>query len=401
MPRSEPRSPTLDAGAAFWKVALALFVTMLGTTLPTPLYLLYQQRFGFSTATITVIFAAYAVGVLAALVLFGRASDAIGRRRTLLPGLACAILSALVFLGAQDLGWLIAGRVLSGLSAGIFTGTATATLVDLAGDGRSERATLVATVANMGGLGMGPPLAGLLAKLAPAPLQLPFAVHLGLLAVAAAGVWRMPEPVATAAWVRFHVLRPRVPTTMRGTFVRAAIAGFAGFAVLGLSTALAPAILRRVLALPDPALAGAAVGTLFAASALGQITLVRPLGRAALPVGCAVLAAGTALLAAGLAVGSLALLGGAAILAGLGQGVSFRAGLGAINAEAPIARRAEVASSFFFVAYVAISIPVIGVGLAADRWGLRAAGVGFSLGVAALAASALLALVRSRRATMS
>nr|WP_240982145.1 MFS transporter [Streptomyces sp. S3(2020)] len=378
-------------------VALAFAVTMLGTTLPTPLYAFYQHRLGFSSLMGTVIFAAYAVGVLAALVLFGRVSDAIGRRLTLLPGLAFAVLSAGVFLVADNLPLLLVGRVLSGLSAGIFTGTATATLADLAKDGASERATLVATVANMGGLGAGPLLAGLLAQLAPAPVKLPFIVHLAMLALVAVGVWLMPEPVAVTVRPRWRIARPSVPEPMRGTFMPAATAGFAGFAVMGLFTAVAPSFLGRLLGLSSPALAGAVVCTLFAASALGQITLVPRLGRAALPAGCAVLIVGMALLATGLAAESLVLLLAAAVVAGLGQGVTFRAGLAAINAEAPSGQSAEVASTFFFVLYVAISLPVIGEGLAAQAVGLRTAGIGFSLAVALLAASVLAALLRAGR----
>jgi MFS family permease len=120
------------AAAAF---ALAVAVAMLGTTLPTPLYGLYRQQFGFSELMITVIFATYAAGVIASLLLFGRLSDQIGRRRVLLPGLVLSALSAVCFLTASGLPLLLTGRVLSGLSAGIFTGTATATLIDLAPGG--------------------------------------------------------------------------------------------------------------------------------------------------------------------------------------------------------------------------------------------------------------------------
>ncbi|MGH3322894.1 MAG: MFS transporter, partial [Streptomyces sp.] len=254
---------TVSPAAAFWLVALAFAVTMVGTTLPTPLYVLYQGQLHFSTLMITVIFAAYAVGVLAALLVFGRLSDEIGRRRALLPGLACAALSAVVFLFAHGLALLFVGRVLSGLSAGIFTGTATAALVDLAGRRATERASLVATAVNMGGLGSGPLLAGVLAQLAPAPLRLPYAVHLGMLAVATVGVWFMPEPVAVEAGRRppLRVTRPTVPAPMRGTFVRAAIAGFAGFAVLGLFTAVSPSFLGKVLGMHSLALSGGVVFT--------------------------------------------------------------------------------------------------------------------------------------------
>ncbi|MGH3764566.1 MAG: hypothetical protein ACRDTX_05370 [Pseudonocardiaceae bacterium] len=53
----------MGRSTAFALVAYAFAVTMLGTTLPTPLYPIYQQRIGFSGFVVTVIYAVYAVGV--------------------------------------------------------------------------------------------------------------------------------------------------------------------------------------------------------------------------------------------------------------------------------------------------------------------------------------------------
>ncbi|REH46241.1 putative MFS family arabinose efflux permease [Kutzneria buriramensis] len=378
--------PVTSRRTAFRIVAAAFAVTMSGTTMPTPLYPLYQRAMGFSTLTTTVVFAAYAVGVLTALLLVGRASDVIGRRRTLLPGLACAASSAILFLVADDVGTLIAARLLSGLSAGIFTGTATATLVDF--DDDRGRATLVAAVANMGGLGAGPLVSGLLAQYAPAPLCLPFLVHLLLVVAVGWGIRAIPEPVTARSPRELRIARLSVPTAMRATFVGAAVAGFASFAVLGLFTAVTPLFLRTLLAVPDPAPAGLLVCWLLVASTFGQAVLVPRLRERALPVGSGTLALGALVLAGALAVGSLTLLLVATTLAGLGQGTTFRATLALLTAASPPDRRAEIASSFFVVAYVAISAPVVGEGLAAQLVGLRTAGVGFGAAVAVLAAVA-------------
>lgn len=403
---SEPESsnpatgerPTVPRLVGFWLVAAAFTVTMLGTTLPAPLYVIYQRELDFSTLMVTVVFATYAGGVLAALLLAGHVSDEVGRRRTLLPGLALSMLSAVVFIAAHDLELLFLGRLLSGLSAGLFTGTATAALVDLADGRNTGRGSLVATVVQMGGLGSGPLLAGVLAEFAPAPLRLPYAVHLALLLLVTAGLWFMPEPVAGAVRrPRMRVTKPAVPQGMRGTFVRAAVAGFAGFAVLGLFTAVSPSFLRE-LGMDSFALAGGVTFAVFAASAVGQIVLVPRFGDASLPSGCAGLAAGMCMMTAGFAAESFELLVCGGVIAGVGQGMSFRAGLAAVNAEAPVGRRANVASTYFVVLYVALSLPVIGVGLAADLVGLRTAGIVFSLVVAALAGSALAALLRAGRA---
>jgi predicted MFS family arabinose efflux permease len=381
----------------FGAVAYAFLITMASTTLPTPLYVLYRTRFGFSELMVTVIFATYAVGVIAALLLFGRLSDEVGRRRTLVPGILLSALSALAFLLAHGLVPLLVGRALSGLSAGIFTGTATAALIDLAPPHGQARATLVATMVNMGGLGLGPLLSGLLVQWAGLALRLTFWVDLALLVPALVAVLLIPEPPAGQRRWRVRPQALSVPREVRPVFVRAALAGFAGFAVLGMFTAVSPAFLAGLLHERSHALLGVVVCVVFLASMAGQLALNRVPGASALSIGSGVLVVGALLIALSLAVSSLLVLVLGGVVAGFGQGLSFRAGLTALNADAPADHRAEVASSFFVVAYVALSIPVIGVGLLAEAAGLRTAGLVFTIAVAALAAVVLVMVRRESR----
>ena len=137
---------------------------------------------------------------------------------------------------------------------------------------------------------------------------------------------------------------------------------------------------------------------LFAASAVAQILGSRMDPNRAVAIGCGVLVAGMAVLAAALYFSSLVGLIGAAVVSGAGQGVSFSRGLAAISERTPADRRAEVSSTYFVIGYVAISLPVIGVGLAAEAWGLRTAGVSFAVAVGVLAMACLAAiLVRETR----
>jgi MFS family permease len=373
---------------------------MLGATMPTPLYPIYEQELGFGGVMVTLIFAAYAVGVVAALLLFGRLSDQIGRRKVLLPGLALAAISSAVFLVPGDVGTLFAGRVLSGLSAGIFTGTATATIVELAPEGRQQRYSLLAAVVNMLGLGLGPVLAGALAQYAPAPLVLSYVVHIVLVLVVGAFLYAIAEPGGTSdGAVSFRPQRVSVPPEVRGVFVRAAIAGFAGFAVLGLFTAVSPTFVGQLLHISNHLVTGLVVFCLLGPSALGQIASSRLGERPALLVGCAALVVGVLLVGLSVATASLSVLIAGAAVAGVGQGMSFRAGLGAVSAGSPPERRSEVASSFFLVLYVAISLPVIGEGIASAAFGLVAAAVTFSVIVAVLAAIAFVSLLRRPEAS--
>lgn len=386
--------PPPTAARGFWLVSYGVVVTMMGTTLPTPLYPIYQQRLGFTQLTITVIFAVYAIGVLAGLLLFGKLSDDLGRRAVLLPGLGLGVLSAVMFLVWPTLTGLLVGRVLSGLSAGIVIGTATAALVDLASPERRGFATRVAVVVNLGGLGAGALLAGLLAGFAPDALQLPYAVNVIMLIIAGAGLLWVPETVAGQGGWRVTVQRLGVPASVREVFIPAATGGFCGFAVSGLFGAVSPDLLVSVLHMTSHAIAGSIVALVFATSAAGQVVVGRLPDRRALPLGCAALAAGVALVGVAVGEASLAALLAAAAVGGIGQGLTIGAGLVALNARTPTGRRSEVASSFFFVIYLGLVVPVVGVGVVTHEVGLRKAGVAFSavIGVIVLAVLASLLL---------
>jgi len=384
----------VSRNAGFVLVAYAFFVTMIGTTLPTPLYPLFEERYSFGELTVTVIFAVYAFGVIAGLLLFGNLSDEIGRKPVLLLGLAFSAASAFLFVFAGSLAPIYAGRVVSGLSAGIFTGTATAMLVDLAPGGRRRLASLVAVVVNLGGLGVGTLLSGLLADYCESPLRLPFIVDLGLLVPAFLGLLVTPETVERQAF-RLRLQRLRVPSEVRAVFIRGAAAGFGSFAVAGVFSSVAPVFLGQILGQTSHALAGALVFILFSSSIVGQLGLRRLSDRRALEIGCVLLAGGVGLLALALGIESLAALIASAIVVGLGQGLVIGAGLAAINQRAPVEHRAETASSFFVVLYVGLSVPVIGVGVAANSWTLRGAGIAFCAAVAALVLAVLASLARS------
>ena len=391
------RVSTRRRSFAFAALAYAFAAVMVGTTLPTPLYALYAEQMHFSVVTTTVIFAVYALGVLGALVLFGRWSDAVGRRPVLLAGLVFSIASAVVFLTADSVALLLVGRLLSGLSAGLFTGTATAAVVEALPETQRERASMVATIANIGGLGIGPVLAGVLAQYVPHPLTLPFAVHIGLAALAVVAVLIAPETSARTG--RIGLQRLAVPAEVRAVFITAATAAFAGFAVTGLFAAIAPSFVADVVGIANHAVAGAIAGSIFLASAVAQLAGRRIVPATAVAAGCAILVAGMVILAVALTFSSLAGIIVAALVAGTGQGISFSRGLAAVVEQVPAAQRGEISSTYFVVAYVAISVPVVGVGLAAQAWGLRTAGVSFAAAVAVLALGCLAAiLIQARRA---
>ena len=259
------------------------------------------------------------------LLVTGRLSDHIGRKPPLAVGLVIAIVAMALFILAQGLGLLLAGRLLIGLTAGLYTGTATAWLVDL--DDDRARATKLAIGANLGGLALGPALAGVLAQFAPAPLRTVYVVELVLMAAGLAGLWYLPETVRRRRF-RLDFAGVVPPPEVRAVFLPAATAGVAAFGVSGVFGSVGPAMLGQVLSITAPTASGALVATLFVMSVVGQVLARRFAPAVALPAGCVALAAGLGLLGLALALETIVALVASAVVAGLAQGVIVGAGLG-------------------------------------------------------------------------
>jgi MFS family permease len=384
----------LSRPVAFWLIAYAFAVTMLGTTLPTPLYVIYQAQWHFSTSLITLIFASYAVAVLAALLLAGRSSDQVGRRPVLAAAICLSIVSAVTFILAPGVGWLFLGRVLSGLSAGLMTGTATAALTETARPGSGRRASLVSSAANLGGLALGPLLAGLLAQWAPEPTVLPFVVQLGLVAVAGLGLLVVPETVSgrSALSLRFHGFG--IPEIGRAEFLAAGLAGFAAFSLLGLFSALVPTFLVGVLHDTSHAVAGAVVFLVFAVGACTQLAGSRLPSRPVILAGLVVFLAALALIVAGLSAASMPLFLAGAVVSGVAIGTVFMGSLATANRLAPAETRGQVISTYFVFAYVGLTVPVIAVGFGAQAFGDFRATLTCAIALAVIAVASMATIRR-------
>jgi MFS family permease len=391
------RVPAAPRQVAFWLLALVLTVTMLGTTLPTPLYVIYQSRWHFSAAVVTVTFAVYAAAVIATLLLAGRSSDQAGRRPVMAAALGASALSTVVFILAPDVGALIAARIVSGLSAGLMTGTATATLTELIPATARRRASLVATAANMAGLGLGPLIAGLFAQYAPHPTTLVFEVYLAVLAAAAVVLLLVPEtvPVRTRPALRFAGLG--IPEQGRGEFIAAGLAGFAAFALLGLFSSLVPGFIAGQLHQGSHAVQGAIVFLLLAVGSITQVALSRFSSQRVVLAGLSLFLGALALIVAALASSGMTLFLVGTVAGGVAVGAIFLGSLATANRLAPAERRGHVISAFFVACYAGLIIPVVGVGVLSEFTGTFPAVLTFAILLAVLCLFSISRLARVAR----
>ncbi|MGW1887132.1 MFS transporter [Streptomyces sp. NPDC001970] len=373
----------------FWLVAAAFTLTMAFSTVPTPLYPLYQRADGFGPFVVTVIFATYAVGVLTALFLAGHLSDWYGRRAVLLPAMVLSIASAVVFASWSSVPALLVARLLSGLSVGLVTATATAYLGDLHRQARPDaspiRANAVATAANLGGLGLGTLVSGFLAEHTAAPLHTLYLIFLGLLVLGVPAVMLAPETVQRPEpRPRYRPQRVSVPDRARPAFFAAAGAALIIFAVFGLFTSLAPVVLED-LHVASPTVTGLAAFLVFGSAALAQILLAHLSTRAQLVAGLGLLAFGMVVLTAAVWIGELSLFLIGGVVCGAAAGTAFKGSVSRVLSLAPPERRGETLTGLFLAAYLGLSVPVLGLGLAAQTLPVRDAVLVFAALVAVLA----------------
>ena len=359
----------LRHGAGFWVIAAAFLTVMAFSTVPTPLYALYQQRDGFATFLITVIFAAYGVGVMASLYFAGHVSDWLGRRRIILIAVLVEIVAAVVFLLWPDVPGLIVARFVNGVGVGMLTATATAHLSELRAAARPDEGPstsgTVSSFVNIGGLALGALVSGVLAQFVVAPLVVPYALFLVLLVAAAVAVWFVPETVERLEErPAYRPQRVSLPAASRSTFFAAAAGAFSAFAIFGLFTSLAPTFLASTLHEPSRLVAGAVTFVVFAAAAISQVLTARLSQARQLTLAVALMASGLIAMAAGVLVASLPLFVVAGIGAGAGVGILFRASIGVAASLASGPSRGEILAALFLVAYAGMSIPVLLIGLA-------------------------------------
>ena len=334
------RNPT-SAGhhrIALIAVAAELGIMFIGAILPTPLYPLYRQAFGFSGVTLTLIYATYVLGNLTALLFFGRLADQIGRRPASLPAVAVGIASAVIFAAAQSTGWLFVARGLSGFSTGLASGAATAWIAELFAGRDKSRAARIASAANFFGCAAGPLIGGLFAQFAVAPLRLGYLAYLVLLGGAAGAILLPRETVMQPKPLRDIDLRPRigVPPGIRLQFLSPAVTGFATFSLIGFYSALIPSLLGETLHQSAPLIAGGVVCELFLVAAVAILMSGKFASQTATLAALLLLPPSVWILVGAEVAQSLALLVFAAAVGGLAGGLGYR---GSLEVQPHCARR--------------------------------------------------------------
>jgi MFS family permease len=396
-----PPSRRLPRAPAFWSVAVLLVLMLAASGVPSPLYRVYQEEFGFGPGLLTTVFGIYAFALLASLLVVGGLSDHVGRRPVLLGAFLLEAVAMALFLAADGVGWLLAARVVQGLATGALTSTLGASLLDLQRSDRPMGAFINSASPGLG-LSIGAAGAGLLVQSVAAPDTWVFGVLTVVFVLAALGAVLLPEssprlPGAVAS------LRPRVhvPAAHRRAFVAALPLLVACWALGGLYASLGPSLVADVFGIDNHLVGGLLILALNGTGIAGSLALRTSAPERAMLVGALVFTVGVVGTLGALATTSAPLLFGAAVVTGFGFGAAFLGAVATITAGVEPGHRAGLLAAVFVVGYLAFSLPSIAAGIVSGHIGLTRTTEVYGAAVVVLALLAVTALLRARRAAGS
>lgn len=391
-----PSAESYRSARAF--CALAIFVALLGSTIPSALYPLYVEHWSVGQGVVTVIFATYTAGALISLRLGGYLGVRLSEPRKLLaPAVAVSGLGALIMAFAPGIAYLFVGRFLAGLGTGAITGVATAAIYDLQSDGRRDHATAVATIAFTAGAAIGPIVSSLAIALGFAPeivAYLPIVV-LSLLTVAGLTLSRWP-----ARTIRSKARSSKDSTqptggSIPGTFLVSVTVLSVTWMVGSTLMAVGSATFLTTFNLHSLALAGLLPAAFQLSGGTGQYLFARMAHRRAMIIGSLGLVVSQVGLVAAMSADWILLFAAAIPVSGIFYGAAFVGAVGFANHTVASHLRTTRMSNLYLIGYLLSSTPAVVLGFAADWVGMPNAFLLFSLTAIVLA---LLAAILSRGA---
>jgi predicted MFS family arabinose efflux permease len=392
-------APAVDAGRRLRFLRLlglaSITVTFLAaSSAPTPLYATYQHEWRFSPLTTTIVFGAYALAFLVALLVLGRLSDHVGRRPLILAGIAGQLVALVLFVDAGSVAALLTARIVQGLATGTAIGAIGAGMIDV----DPVRGAVANATAPGLGTSAGTLLTAFAARWLPAPTKLAYVVFAVVVVVQFVGVALLPEtsPKAPGAW-RSLVPQLAIPQQIRRPLLTAAPVLFAVWGLAGFYGSLGPSLTDQLVGSRSVVDAGLGLGIL-----AGVASLITYLLRATSPsqvmlIGTTALSAGVAMVLLAIWTRSPAGFFAATAVAGVGFGAGFQGGIRLVAPLADPDQRAGVLSVLFTVSYLGLGLPAVAAGVAVVHGsGIVATSYWYGAAVIALAAVAALNQLRAR-----
>lgn len=360
-------------------LALSLMVSLMNSSTPTPLYPLYKEHFGLSSLDLTLIFGAYGIGVLTALAAMAGLVGTVAELRWLfVPASVLVFIGAGAFAHGTSLGTLCFARLLGGLGSGVMTAVVNIALVRFNPGHNDQRPALVATLAMVSGLALGPLLSGAALQLDIKPMASPFWL-IALLGLAAAVASLILWPGRGAVHAGTNHAQADRPASLKQAlqgiglpFHLCAWSVFFSWSFAACVFVLGPHVARQIFGLTAPGLFGYVIAAYLLIAGISQLYCQRLEARQALLGGwlCQCLTFVVLLLACYTHALWLALLGLA--IGGYAYGALFVGNARLVNQLAPRHSHGKLISYFYATVYLFNATPVP-MGLLVDAYGIASA----------------------------
>lgn len=353
MPSNEQTRRRGFAAASF-----ALVAAFVASAVPIPLYVTYRAANGLSYNDLSLTAVFYFAGAVTALLVFGRLSNHLGRRRVVLLSLGLSALACLILLDVSGATPLIVGRFLLGLSCGLASSATAAFVVDNAPPDPPWLGAVVSGSAPMVGLTLGALASGVLIEYGPIPRTLPYLI---VFAILLGSGWLVLTSRETVAWRPGIAgsLRPRFELSQasRRLFPVASCTFVATWAFGGFYQAFGPSMATDQLGSTNALISAVVFCSFIAPAVVGGPLSGRLSPATAQRIGMAVFAAAVAGVLISLhqkAIGPFLI---ASAIAGVAQGVALTGSFRALLAKAKPTERAGAFAVIYATSYCGAAVP--------------------------------------------
>ncbi len=372
MPRTNETATRRTPLPAWLLAAIAVFTIAWGGNQFTPLLVMYRLNGELDLVFVDLMLVVYAMGIAPALLLSGPMSDRIGRKPVMMAGPLFAIAgSVLIALGESTGALLLVGRMLAGIGVGIAMAVGGSWVKELSTErfdptAKSTSGAKRQSMALTMGFGVGAGVAGTLAQFAPMPGQLPYLLHIALTIPAIIALTVVPETRQSpylAGGPRETVLQSlRTPSVKNPRFLLvAAMVGPWVFGAAGVAYAIIPALMQETVGQPvffSAIITFCALLAGFIIQQFGpQIASEKSARGSLTAMGIVIVGMGLAMwMSTTLTVASAFI---AAIVLGMGYGLTLFTGLNEVQRIAGPRDLAGLTGIFYCLTYIGFAFPAI------------------------------------------
>ncbi|MCM3748891.1 MFS transporter [Paenibacillus pasadenensis] len=354
-------------------LSIILIMSLVATAV-SPLFPLYGNQYGLNSLELSLLFTSYAVVLLPVLLVTSARGAFWGLKKVTRIAIWLAIVASVLFLANASVWMLYGARMLEGAAYGLFTGVAVPYLLRITPESRSAKAILLSGITVSFGFGLGPAISGMLAEyISVIPARLPYLIFIVMLLICAALIEMLPHEKRNGDEVPGKISIGVPPGISRHFWMMAALPIFTLFTINGIVFALIPTFVVSVLENTNLSISGLLSLLLLGGGALLQLLPVPSHPVVRLRAGLAFLAVGAWTVVLSGQESSLLLLWIGVALQALGTGWGLQVSL-RFAGELPEAKdRPRVITTYYFVAYLGFIVPIGGLGVLSNMFGMNKA----------------------------